>query len=39
VDDVDQTLSATESDPATGEFTLAFDPTSTETVTTNYQGR
>jgi hypothetical protein len=39
VDDIDQTAAVTESDPETGEFTLAFDPTSTETIRVDYQGR
>lgn len=39
VDDIDQTAALTESDPATGTFTLAFTPTSTERVLVWYQAR
>lgn len=39
VDNLNQTAAVTESDPATGEFTLAFAPTSTERIRVYYQAR
>lgn len=39
VDNLNQTAAVTESDPAAGEFTLAFAPTSTERITVWYQAR
>lgn len=39
VDNLDQTGAVTESDPATGEFTLAFAPRSDEVVRVWYLGR
>jgi hypothetical protein len=39
VDDTDQTTKITSADGATGDFTLAFTPTPTETVVVWYQGR
>jgi hypothetical protein len=39
VDNLDQTAAVVESDPAAGEFTLSFMPTSTERVRVSYQGR
>lgn len=38
VDQIDQTAAVTETNPATGSFTLAFDPRASEVVTVNYQG-
>lgn len=39
VDNLDQSMAMTESDPETGEFTLAFAPTTSERVRVRYQGR
>jgi len=39
VDHIDQTAAVTESNPATGQFTLAFDPRSWEQILVTYQGR
>ena len=38
VDQVEQTSAVTESNPAIGQFTLAFDPRSWEVLTVSYQG-
>jgi hypothetical protein len=39
VDNLDQTAAVVETDPETGEFTLAFTPTSTERIRVYYQAR
>lgn len=39
VDRTNQTAAVTETSPAAGTFSLAFDPTSTELVQVSYQGR